>query len=386
MISTTIFIPIILLLSRLILILSIPLEGIRGYGDYWNFYHLASLGLPYFDCWVEFPPLFSFLSYLLYQFVGGRQHAYEYAFALMMSLIQAGNLFIFIRIASSLYDTDQVLKRGLIYFGLLVGLFYGWAYFDPLAVFFLLLGIYFFLNKRNNFSAAAFATGALIKWFPILGLIILWRRCSIKKALQLTLMIIVIIGFVYGMLFILSPEMTIASLQAQIGRGSWETIWALIDGNLNTGNFGSHIDHLDPTTVNVHTSHSSKIPSWVRIIPFTIIGSFIYLKTDQKDNRKVLSLFGLTLTTFFLWSPGWSPQWVLYLLPFILLVLPEREAFLFALVLVFLNLLEWPILLSRGYFDALKYLIPLRAFLLLALLISFWQEIRKLCNNRLNEI
>jgi hypothetical protein len=129
-------IPFLFLISRFIIILSLPLEGIRGYGDYWNFYHLASLGLPYFDLWVEFPPVFPFLSYLLYQFVGGRQHAYEYAFALMMSLVQAGNLLIFIRIASSLYDTEQILKRGLIYFGLLVGLFYRWAYFDPLAVFF----------------------------------------------------------------------------------------------------------------------------------------------------------------------------------------------------------------------------------------------------------
>jgi len=375
--SVTRYIPILFIISRFILILSLPIEGLRGYGDYWNFYHLAGLGIPYFDLWVEFPPIFPFLSYLLYQLVGGRQSAYEYSLAILMSLIQAGNIFLFIRIAFLLLDHESLLRRAFVYISLLVGLFYGWTYYDPLAVFLLLLGIYLFLTNRAYFSASAFAFGALIKWFPILGLIILWRRSSIKKALLLTLLVIGLIGLVYGLLYIHLPEMTIASLQAQVGRGSWETVWALIDGNLNTGNLGSQIDHLDPSTLDLQHKNPSKIPSWLSIIPFGLIGIYVYFKSDSKDNRRLISLLGFTFGLFFLWSPGWSPQWVLYLLPFILLLLPEREAALFALVLALINLLEWPILLSRGFFNALYVLIPLRILIIIPLVVNFWNRVKK---------
>jgi hypothetical protein len=77
-----------------------------------------------------------------------------------------------------------------------------------------------------------------------------------------------------------------------------------------------------------------------------------------------------------LWSPGWSPQWVLYLLPIILLVLPEREALLLSLALVLINLLEWPLLLSRGYNWGLWLTIPGRALLLALLAVECWRVVR----------
>ena len=40
------------LFARLIMIISIPIEGLKSYGDFWNFYNLASLGRPFLDLWV----------------------------------------------------------------------------------------------------------------------------------------------------------------------------------------------------------------------------------------------------------------------------------------------------------------------------------------------
>jgi len=59
--------------------------------------------------------------------------------------------------------------------------------------------------------------------------------------------------------------------------------------------------------------------------------------------------------------------------PLILLVLPLRQAALLGAVLVMLNLLEWPVLLSRGLFWGLWVTILLRALILVVMALSFYQ-------------
>jgi hypothetical protein len=65
------------------------------------------------------------------------------------------------------------------------------------------------------------------------------------------------------------------------------------------------------------------------------------------------------------------------LLPLILLTLPGREAIIISIVLIFVNLLEWPILLSRGEFTGLWWTILLRTGLLGFLGIRFWSVVRE---------
>ena len=177
----------------------------------------------------------------------------------------------------------------------------------------------------------------------------------------------------YLVLYMRSPEMMSASLRAQFQRDSWQTVWALIDGNLNTGNLGAGIDHTDPATVALAVEHPPRVSSWITLIPFAALGGWLFLRQRAVDARSLLAFFGVGLSIFFLWSPGWSPQWVLYLVPLILLLLPERKALLMALVWIFVNLLEWPVLLSRGYFDAIWLLAPVRFLLLILLTVEFWR-------------
>jgi hypothetical protein len=47
------------------------------------------------------------------------------------------------------------------------------------------------------------------------------------------------------------------------------------------------------------------------------------------------------------------------------------------LVWVMISLLEWPVLLSRGYFQALWLIIPVRTLLMILLVIAFWQVVRQ---------
>ena len=355
------------LAARIILFVSVPYDVIPGYGDYWNFYAQAKLGIPFINYWTEFPPLFPFLSKLIFLLVSGRETSYSYALAIIISLFQAGTLVLALKLAQAIYPKQDVTERIWVYFGLTLGLFYSWSYFDPIGVFLMLLGIHWIIRGNDKPAAFAIALGVLTKWFPIIVLPAAWKLLSKKRALIITVIVLGLVAFVWGILFLVSPQMTLASVSSQINKGSWETNWALIDNNLKTGNFGIQIDRLDPTTILSAVGNPAVIPSWVTLVLFGGFGLFLLIKTNLDTNLKLVSFVGLSQIILFLWSPGYSPQWVLYLLPFIIICLDKSETYLMSVIIVLINLLEWPLLLSRGNFGSLYYLIPLRTIIMVFL-------------------
>ncbi|MCJ7718179.1 MAG: hypothetical protein MUO54_16895, partial [Anaerolineales bacterium] len=300
--------------------------------------------------------------------------AYSYLLAILISLFQAGTVAVFFKLEEKLQLEKIGISRVWVYFALTVGLFYSWSYFDPIAVFFLLLSISLILDKKDELAALSIAAGVLTKWFPILVIPVLWKIRSPKKAFRMTLLVLGLVTLVWGALYVLNPDMTGASLVSQINKGSWETIWALMDKNIGTGNFGANIDRYIPDMAKVSTRNQSLIPSWITLLVFGSLGLGLLYKSNNQSASWVISFVGLSIVIFFLWSPGYSPQWILYLLPFILLSLPEREAYLLGAALVLINLLEWPILLSRGYFWSLYYLIPFRTLLMTLLGVRLYQR------------
>ncbi|MBS3751865.1 MAG: hypothetical protein KGY46_00580 [Anaerolineales bacterium] len=332
------------------------------------------MGVPFLDYWTEFPPLFPFLAYLVNFLTGGQQHSFDYLLTGMFTAAQAGSLYIFVKINQWIHGEIEQKGRNLLYFSLLLPLFYGWGYFDPVAVFFMMAAIYA-LTKGKDLSAGFMITlGALTKWFPIMVVPVIWKKKPGKRALVITIFIVGIMAVVWGSLFVLNPVMTQASFTAQIKKGSWETLWALIDGNLGTGNFVPEIDRQRPQTALLSSGNAPKVSPWITLLVFAGFGIWLFLKTKLQDLRQLTSFVGLTFIIFFIWSPGYSPQWLLYLLPLIFLSLPISEAGLFGLVLVLINLLEWPVLLSRGFFWSLYLIVPLRSLVMALLGFSFYQS------------
>ena len=358
------------LAARLIMIISIPLEGLKSYGDFWNFYHLASMGRPFLDLWVEFPPLFPVLSRGIYLMVGGREHSFIYVLIAIFSIIQAANIYLFQKIARVIKPENEYINRVFVYVFFLVGLFYGWAYFDSLAVFCLLLGLYLITIKNARAAGLVIGIGGLIKWFPILILPAAWKWLKTRKALIVIIIAAVVIGLGWGLLLGISPEFTKASLAAQSAKGSWETVWALIDGNLSTGNFNPDIDRSITSSASISTGNPSVVPVWLSLLILSGIGFWVFWKSTIETAHQVIGMSGFTMIMFFLWSPGYSPQWTLYLLPLVLLCFKNKRSLLLAMVLTLINLLEWPILLSRGWFQYLDEIVLMRTalFILLAYL------------------
>lgn len=369
--------PFLFLAGRLALLVALPLEGLRGFGDAVHFYRLAGMGWPYLDFWVEFPPVFPFFSTLLYRAAGGRQHSYDYLLALALTLAQAGGLAVFARLAGRFYGTGEAGQRTLTYFALTVALPYGWWYFDPLAVLAVLLGLLWLLEGRDGRAALAFGVGILVKLFPALGLALAWRL-GLRRGWRVTLVALGLAGLVYAALGARSPAYTAASLRSQASKGSWETAWALLDGNFNTGNFGPEAERVDAAAAARLQGNPARLSPWLALVPFALLGGWFFwrariIKDGAGAGPRAIAFVGLAWTLFLLWSPGWSPQWVLYLLPFILLALPEREGLLLSVALVFVNLLEWPLLLSRGFFWGLWLTIPVRTTLFILLVYLFWR-------------
>jgi len=363
------------LLSRFLLLISLPVEGLGGYGDYVHFYRLGGMGVPFLDYWTEYPPIYSFLLTLLYQLAGNRQHVFDLMLVSILTVAQAGGLWLFICIAEKIATEKQVEYLTWFYFAVTLSLPYGWWYSDSLAVFGTLLGIFWVIQGKDKLGGVALAMGTLTKLFPVLVLPTIWRWLNWRRALKVSLGTVGLTLMVYGALYIASPEMTVASVTSQGAKGTWETVWALIDGNYNTGNFGPEIERYDPSTAQVRRGNPPTLSPWLTFIPFAVIGGWFFWKAKIQSTRAAIGFLGITWCIFLLWTPGYSPQWVLYLLPIILLVLPARQATLFAILLTLVNLLEWPILLSRGYNWGLWLTIPLRTLLLVMLVPVLWQVV-----------
>ena len=363
--------PLVLLVAaRLMLLMTQSESGLWGLGDSYHFFELAALpGWPYFAHWVEFPPVFPFLSELIFRVANEQQRIFSTLLVVLFSAADVGNLWLFMRIQKKM-DPQPQSWRVWTYFAYLVMLAYGWWYFDPLAVFCMLLGVDFLLRDRDIAGGLALGTGVLVKLFPVLGLVVLWRQ-PLRRIVKIGLVAAGVAVTGYGILWLFSPDFTQASLLSQFSKGSWETVWALIDGNYRTGNFGPVALRLDPGLLSEGQGNPARIPTWLTLLVFGGVGLWGLMQTKNDTPEAKVSTLGWTFSLLFLWSSGWSPQWLLFLIPLMMLVFPRTMALVGSLVFILVNLLEWPVILSRGWFQYLPMTIFLRTVILLLVAFQF---------------
>jgi len=307
----------------------------------------------------------------------------------VMLVFEAGNLVLLVRLARRLHGTVAAERLGWAYALLLVPLVFAWWTFDAMTAFWMLLALLWLVEGRMGRSAVALALGVVTKYMPVLLLATVWRFCRPRQALRYTALTLAIVALVMGPFVVASPRFSLASLQAQASKSSWETVWALLDGNLSTGNFGPLADHFDPARATVPLGNPPRVPVWLVSIAFGLVYLYLFAGTRGTwgelggaegnslhapgSTLHAVAFSGLTWCVFFLWSRGWSPQWQVLLVPFILLALPLPRAVLFSLVLGFVNFLEWTVLLSRGWFWSLWLTVPIRTLLILLLAVEFYR-------------
>ncbi len=371
--------PFAIILTRIIFFLSFMPYAYYGYGDIPVNFEWSSLdGWPFFDFWVEYPPLFPFISKLLYTIANGEKFIYVFLLAMVIAVSLAGVVFVFLKISIRLYGEREGLIRSLIFLVIILAYPYTWWYAEPITVFLFLTGLYFCLYENNNLRTGLWiGLGMLSKWFPVFLLTPLFRYYSLRKALLISVTALLLVTVVFGILFLVSPEMTTASLLSQPSRSSWQTLWALIDGNFTTGAFLTNEDRLNPDLSDLVYGNDPVISSRITFLFFATIGLGLWYRWKKINDLAFIAFTGIVWSIFLLWSPGWSPQWILYLIPLILLALPISKGLFITIVFILVTNFEWPLLLMSNTFESLFLIVPLRVVILIFLIFEFWKLCKK---------
>ncbi|MFZ5915504.1 MAG: glycosyltransferase 87 family protein [Chloroflexota bacterium] len=368
--------------ARLMLLMAWPAENLTLYGDYRYYFDLAALSdagqLPFLDYWSEHAPLFPFINLLTYHLGGGLFKNHVLLNALVLLAFEAGALILLYRMAVEVHGERRAEQIGWAYAALYIPVVIWLGTFEAMTAFFVLLALLALRRDRLWLTGLAIGLGALTKYVPLVLLVIVWRRCGWRAALRAGLIALLICAAVLGPLLALSPEFTLASLRSQAAKSSWQTVWALIDGNLgHTGNLGPLADRFDPARASQSLHHPSRLPGWLTLLPFALLGLFALSRPVVRPGDDDLIFAALAVILLFLWAKGWSPQWQMFLLPLLLLALPLTRALAFVLVLGFVNLLEWPVILSRGLTGLLPLTTLLRTLILALLAWELYRQMRQ---------
>ncbi len=345
---------------------------LRDWSDFDTFFGIASLsdyGLrPFLNFWLEWPPLLPWLAvgaYKLSLFLPPWPDDPRLWFILILGtvfvLFEIGNFLLIHRLARRLFTSTEAVNRVLwLYAGLFPPVYAMLGFFDGIALFFMLLALELLLSERRVFSAISVGVGFMVKIIPVLLLPValrrLWhqyRQNESEARVELGLYAVVFgltIAMLLGPFLFGGPQWVRASAQSMVGRSSWETVWAVADGYYGFGQVGGdRLKTLDEMAAagESFAIHDSRLPWWFwGLLTVGFAGLYAYLFTrpaDYSQPRPLLAFAGLTVALFLLYNKGYSPQFLVYLLPFIVLLFPNSRGLTYALSLTGLNILEQPV-------------------------------------------
>ncbi len=139
-----------------------------------------------------------------------------------------------------------------------------------------------------------------------------------------------------------SPAHFLPAFTTSLDRGSWETVWALLDGYYSFGVAGGP-DRFDPADAGA-AQHPSALPTLPITVAFGL--SYLWLLTRRaawREQRVAVAFVALSQNLLLLYSRGYSPQFLVMVLPFVLLLLPAWRGVLYTLLLSAASLVEYPI-------------------------------------------
>lgn len=380
--------------------------GARGYRTFetlWSVYPplFPALMLPVFELASRVPPWFE------------PQLAFTVLFGTLLLLFETGNLVLIYRLAGKLATDEgaapETALRAALFYALLFAPFFtllGW--FEPMPLFFLLLGLDLLLSRRHSAwagsawagsawvgSAVAVALGFLTKLTPIvllpvavrqLGARLSWHaarhewfdRRSPGNLLRPLIYGLITAGTIAGLGYWLVDgrlELAFTSLTLNTNRSPWQTIWALLEGYTSYGLVP--LDQRNLEGLN-RTLWESRLPwTWITV---GFLGLYLWLYTRRYDwarQRTAVAFTGVSVLWLLLYSRGWSPQFLVWVLAFVVILMPSGRGVLLALTLTFLNVVESYIYLTLLPSETwiLTGTVLLRTALLMIVAIEFLAQI-----------
>lgn len=408
--------------SRLLaLLLFRPGGFISDFSDY-DFYYtwgqLIPMGYRTYDTlWTAYPPLFPALMLTLFEWASRippwaePRLAFHLLLGLALLIFDSGNLALIYRLAGRLVrDEGAAAFPGELPAALaplaapgLYALFFvpvytmlGWL--EPMPLFFMLLGLELLFVPRPwgwMGSAAAAALGFLTKLTPALlvpvavrwlGARLSWdalrrqwfRRGAAGNLLRPALYIVIFGAVVVGVGYPFvraNPALAFSSFRVQSIRPPWQSIWALIDGF-----YGYGLVPLDMRNLGGLAG-----PLWQSRVPWGWVGLafaalYLWLYTRPYDWSRVrtpLAFSAASVLLLFLYNKGWSPQFLIWVLVFIALLLPTLRGVVVAILLSLVNFVESTVfvIMLRSEYWIMVGTVLVRTALLLLLLVEILAQI-----------
>lgn len=344
-----------------ILLMYTPQGLLNAYTDFQHYYRVARLSeqgyYPFINSWSEHPPLQAYTSQAVYGLVRSFMPAGDlttptYQFfarflGLVMLMFETGVLILIHRLATRSWDLERANWLGWVYSTLSVPLFFWNASQTSNFVFFTLLAADWFMTNKRAVSAVSLALGMLIKLTPVflLGSIARFLWPNLKPIVRYGIIVAVVFGLAW-VPFVAQggTAWTIASLASNGIRASWATPWALIDGNWGVGDVGDVPARTQLELAYQVYGNPPVIPAALVLILFGLIFLWLFRRPiDQRDPRHFIWFTTLMLLLFHLWSKGWSPQWAMLIIPFLLLSFPNQRGLRLVLIFTLLLFIEWPL-------------------------------------------
>jgi hypothetical protein len=367
------------------------IADVSDHDYYFAWGQLGAMGYRTFhDLWSPYPPLFSALMLPAFELTSRippwvePRLFFHLLFGFEILLFECGNFVLIYRLALKLemgesrweniehrtQNAEQGTERRGIFGAPDAVLFYallftpvfsilGW--FEAMPLFFLLLGLDLLLdNQRWGWvgSAVAAALGFLTKFTPMmlapvvvrwLGAKLSWRAARdewlnanspgnlLRPLVYLALFGLTVIGVGY---WLVGGDLRLAlsSLRVNDIRPPWQSLWAVLD---SYGGFG-----LIP--LDLRNLEGLDRPAWESRLPwpwitagFALLYLWLYTRPyDWRQQRTPVAFTAVSVIWLLLYNKGWSPQFLVWVLAFLVLLLPTVRGVVLASVLAIINVLE----------------------------------------------
>jgi hypothetical protein len=157
-----------------------------------------------------------------------------------------------------------------------------------------------------------------------------------------------------------------------------------MDGNYSTGCLCSLNDRTHPERANIVQGNPARIAGWLRLGVATAAGVWVFARARRLDDRGLVAFVAITLLVFFLQAQGWSPQWLMQIIPLVLLCFPSTKGVLTIMLLSFLTFVEFPVLFIRtqgeitgGLMTPFVLVVLARTGVLLGLCVAYYRLLRQ---------
>ncbi len=375
---------------RLLAILLLRPGGFIADGSDFEYYYAWGLTGPmgyttYENLWSVYPPLFPALMLPAFALSSlappwfEPRLAFHTVFGIELLLFEAGNLILIYRLAGKLAaelppaaadapDAGwQTLRRSPLLPPLLYALLFAPAYtmlgwFDAMPLFFLLLSLDLLLSRWRGawaVSAVAVALGFLVKLTPVillpvavrwLGARLSWdaarhewfKRGAAGNLLRPALYAAIFGAVVVGVGFPLARfnlELALSSFRANSIRPPWQSLWALLDGYYGFGLVP--IDMRNLAAFRAGGQWESHLPWGLITTAFLLAYLWLYTRRyDWTQRRTAVTFTAVSMVWLLLYLKGWSPQFVLWVIAFLVLLSPTLRGMALAIGLTAINFVE----------------------------------------------